>query len=385
MTIAASAISGIINRAGFKKADTRTDAWSRGFSVEGFANFVRVWFADKDTNVADEKLAEIAALINNRPDKKYFAKVINIGDNSVRVVEVVAYDATDPDQNEARKAEAQEKLAADHPAAPAIADVKKALRRYSQYDADFYDSGYKVERWEEDSRLVRVRLVEGPYAAYPEISRDAWIDQTLQNYARMIHEAGFEFRIFADEMSVLVATVGEWNNRLTPETVGVLLRARFATSLIRSYTRGTDVLRVEYYAPTDGQEAQMHHVLDRYARYLMEYGYEVTLEPEHPWTFVVKLPAAPMGPEVADDGDDPQKVREALLALREAVEDDSLLYTTRRAGPWSIFVMRDGRRLEVAYGNGEYRSQGYMGRGRTFRFSTADKSLLNFIRSELLG
>jgi hypothetical protein len=402
MTIAASAISGIINRAGFKKAATRTDSWSSGFSVEGFDRFVRVWFADKDGKVADEKLHEITTLINERPGKKYSAKVIEIGDNSAHVVEIgdnsahvveiVAYDDADPDQNAARKAHDMEKLAEKLPTAPTLRAVRQAILTYSSFEYQpNRASGFVVERDHNDNRLVRVSYCETPFATYGG-DREALIDQTLASYARVIHQGGFEFKVVADEMSVLVGMPGEWDNRLEPETVGTLLRSGFPTyaaehdnHAIRSYTKGNDSLRVEYYAPVGEDEQKTHDRMERYGRYLVGLGYEAVIDYRDEWSLIVKLPEETGEEETADDGDDPERVREALLVLREAVEDDSLLYTTRRAGPWSVFIMRGGRRLEIAYGNGEYRSRGYQGRGRTFRFTKVDTAFLTFIRCQLLG
>lgn len=210
MTVTASAISGILVKAGFKRANRRGTSWSSGFETQQNASSVSVCYSSTDTeDEAIERIRKIAEVINSRSGKKYFAKPDD--EKPAYICMVVAYDETDPRQNEERKAEAQEKLAADHPAAPVIADVKKALRTYSQYDADFYGFGYRVERLEEDTRLVRIRLVEAPGTTY-EVDRDAQIAQTLANYARVVRKAGFEFQVRDEEMSVIVATAGEWDN-----------------------------------------------------------------------------------------------------------------------------------------------------------------------------
>jgi hypothetical protein len=219
MTVTASAISGILAKAGFKRANRRGTSWSSGFEAETFPSYVRIGYATVNSDQQLQTLKKMTEALNDRPDKKYWARVEPIVPGSTGlVVKVYAYDETDPQQNEERKAMTQEKLATDHPAAPAIADVKKALRTYSQYDADFYGFGYQVERLEEDTRLVRVRLVEAPYTTY-EVDRDSQIDQTLANYARVVQEAGFEVQVRDEEMSVIVAMPGEWGPVEAPETV----------------------------------------------------------------------------------------------------------------------------------------------------------------------
>lgn len=395
MTIAASAISGILKRAGFKKAATRTDSWSSGFSVEGFERFVRVWFTDKDSKVADDKLAEIAELINNRVQKKYFAKVIGIGDNSAHVVEIVAYDETDPEQNEARKAEAQETLAAEHPAAPVIADVKKALRTYSQYDADLYGVGYQVERLgyqverlEEDTRLVRVRYIETAYTTY-ETDRDQQIGQTLANYARVLRQAGFEFQVRDDEMSVIVAMPGEWDNVLTVETVETILRSTYPTYstqgggfVVRNDPKDNGALRVEYYNGI-GNEQEAHDTVERYGRTLIRSRYDVTVDFQDAWSLLVKLPEKSALPEAAEVREDEEQVRQALLTLRDLAEADGLMYSTRSGGPDSLYIFAVNLNVLVFFSGGEYKTRGRHGRHELRRFPAVNSELLDFIRAEL--
>jgi len=225
MTVTASAISGILKKAGFKRASARGISWSSGFVVKDFGGHVRVEYTAVNTDQALQTLKQMADRINSREGKKYFAQVRPLAENSsTTVLKVTAYDETDPEQNRIRNAEAQEKLAVEHPGAPEIADIRKALRRYSKYDADLYGFGYQVERLEEDRRLVRVSYVETTHTTY-ETDRDDQIAKTLANYARVVHEAGFEFQVRDDEMSIIVAQRGEWPNALADETVSTVLHS----------------------------------------------------------------------------------------------------------------------------------------------------------------
>lgn len=400
MTVTAAAISGILNRAGFKRAASGTH-WSAGFETSTFPDHVLVTYAAVNSDQKLAKLQAMAKLINGRPSKKYWAYVEAMGkyDNHL-VMRVEAYDESSPKQNEARKGTALEVLADEHPAAPAIADVKKALRRYSQYDADFCSSGYKVERLEEDTRLVRIRLVETPYTTY-EGDRDTHIAKTLANYARVVFEDGFEFQVREDEMSVIVAMPGEWDNALAVETVDTVLRAHHTpcsqeggtTGYIVSSNRSADgALRVQHYPFTDDDDKVAYATVARYAKTLAKAGYTAVEAPDDDWALLVTVapPAKPQEPEELPTGveETPEEVRQALLKLREAVEWD-LAHTTRRAGDHSIFILSNPygggevRRLEVFYSDGEYRTKGYLGRGDWFRFPEAGKDLRDFIRNEL--
>jgi hypothetical protein len=390
MTVTAAALSGILNKAGFRRANTRTRSWSSGFEVADFGRYVRVTYASVNSDEQLKTLKAMADLINGRPNKKYWAKVAPITEGgSTPVVKVYAYDETDPEQNEARKAEAQEELAADHPAAPAIADVKKALRTYSQYDADFYGFGYQVERLEEDTRLVRIRLVEAPGTTY-EVDRDAQIAQTLANYARVVRKAGFEFQVCDEEMSVIVGTAGEWDNALTEETVSTVMRSAHTPWTKDSggftvcvYGKDGGAVRVQHYPFRTDDEKTAYATVKRYGQTLERAGYETVLDPSDDWAYLVTVAAPPQPQEPAQAPESAQQVREAILALRELVEADEPMYSTRSGGPDSVYIFAVNLNVLVSYSDGEYKTRGRNGRHELRRFPAVNSELLDFIRAEL--
>jgi hypothetical protein len=300
--ISAPVISRILNNAGLKRALTGTNSWSRGFAVTDFGRYVKVAYTAVNTEQAVEILGEIAEIINNRADKKYFATLVR--ETYGFEVQVVAHDETDPEQNEARRAIELEKLAALHPAAPEIKDVRKALLGYG--GSEFVPnqvSGFHIERKSDDTRLVRV----------------TWRETSFTSYGK--------------------------NN--TPEE----------------------------------KESIIHDTLENFGHRLVKAGFDVQVDYDDDWCLIVGMP----GEFTPVEEETPEEVREALLKLREAVEDDDSLYSTRRAGDYSVFVRRGIQRLEVFYGQGEYRSKGFLGRGETVRFTKLDAKLLNFIRDELIG
>lgn len=370
MTVTASAISGILKKAGFERANTRGTSWSSGFAVRDYGGSVRVEYTAVNTDQAIQTLKQMADLINGRQDKKYFAA--HVPGEYGHYLKVTVYDETDPEQNEVRKADAQEKLAAEHPAAPAVADVKKALRYYSQYDADFYGFGYKVERLEEDTRLVRIRLVEAPYTTY-EADRDTQIAQTLANYARVLKEAGFEFQVRDEEMSVIVGTAGEWGNALTDETVSTVLRSAHTPwtkdsggYMVRVYSKDNGAVRVQHY-PSRTDDETAYATVKRYRSILEKAGYEVVEDPSDDWALLVTVAAPPQPQEapkaeektvwlLSVPGDssvgvtsDLDQAYEALVRIY-AQEQDITLEEARRIAPkldlklgdWFLFV--NGRR-----------------------------------------
>lgn len=390
MTVTASAISNLLARAGIKRMNRRGTSWSAGFEAETFPNFVRVGYAAVNSDQQLQTLKRIAEILNGRPDKKYWAQIEPIVEGSEGlVVKVYAYDETDPQQNEVRKAQAQEKLAADHPAAPSIADVKKALRTYSQYDFDFYGFGYQVERLEEDTRLVRIRLVESPGTTY-EVDRDSQIAQTLACYARVVRKAGFEFQVRDEEMSVIVGTAGEWDNALTEETVSTVMRSAHTPWTKDSggytvcvYGKDGGAVRVQHYPFRTDDEKTAYATVERYGRTLDRAGYETALDPSDDWAFLVTVAAPPQPQEPAQAPESAQQVREALLALRELVEADEPLYSTRSGGPDSIYIFAVNLNVLVSYSNGEYKTRGRDGRHELRRFPAVNSELLDFIRREL--
>jgi hypothetical protein len=97
MTVTASAISGILKKAGFKRASTRGTSWSSGFAVKDFGGSVRVEYTAVNTDQAIQTLKQMADLINGRQDNKYFAA--HVPGEYGHYLKVTAYDETDPEQN----------------------------------------------------------------------------------------------------------------------------------------------------------------------------------------------------------------------------------------------------------------------------------------------
>lgn len=390
MTVTASAISGILVRNGFTRSNRRGTSWSSGFEVGDFGRYVRIGYTAVNSDQQLQTLKAMRDLLNGRKGKKYWAQVEPIAEGSQSlVVKVYTYDETDPRQNEVRKAEALEKLAVDHPAAPAIADVKKALRGFSHYDADFYGTGYKVERLEEDTRLVRVRLVEAPYTTY-EADRDTQIAQILANYARVVRKAGFEFQVRDEEMSVIVGTAGEWDNALAVETVSTVLRSVHTPWVqdsggyaVRVHNKDTGAVRVQHYAFRIDDEKSAYATVRRYRSTLEKAGYEAVEDPSDDWALLVTVAAPPQPQEAPVAEESAEEVRSALLTLRELVEADEPMYSTRTGGPDSIYISAVNLNVLVSYSNGEYKTRGRNGRHELRRFPAVNDELLKLIRVEL--
>lgn len=338
-SISAAAISRILKSAGIKKAFPGK-GWSTGFTTEGCGpDEVLVWFDDA-INPIEESLEQIVKVINAREDHKYFARVINYRESNTRVVSVVAHDGTDPQQNDDRKVEALEELAAEHPAAPQIKDVRAALLKYSHYAfVPDHSAGYLIERYEDDTRLVRVAWRETSFTTYGG-DKEKLIASTLANYHRVLVESGFEVKpADDDEWSLLVAMPGEWDNKLTPETVTTVLRSHYpddaengAADLevsdyrksgfkVRTYRRDNGALRVEYYASIHESASASTARLVSYARILERTGYSAQIHSADEHALVVRLATpqdaeqAPAQPETAGD------VLEALETLRRAMRD----------------------------------------------------------------
>lgn len=107
--ISAAAISRILSRAGIKKA-LPGKSWSTGFTTEGCGpDEVLVWF-DDTTKPIQESLEQIAKVINDRTDRKYFARVIVYGESGTKVVSVVAYDAVLPVAPEGKELSENEEI-----------------------------------------------------------------------------------------------------------------------------------------------------------------------------------------------------------------------------------------------------------------------------------
>lgn len=132
-----------------------------------------------------------------------------------------------------------------------------------------------------------------------------------------------------------------------------------------------------------GREAYAVDAVERYAESLVQAGYSAWIDYQDTdgWSVLV-------GP----DGhfahqDKPEDVKEALTALREAVEANDLSFMTRRASDHSIFVyflvpFKDKlRRVEVSWSNGSYSSIGQFGGSRSEFYST--ELAVRFIRSEI--
>lgn len=283
--ISPAAISRILSSAGFKKASTRTNHWSSGFEVTGYDTTVQIRYTAVNTEQANSKMDQIVETINNREDKKYFAKIDEGQYGST--VEVVI-------RNEENAPHAE--------AAPETVEVPDKVERAEVYRLlapqhyAWTDSaaGFLVQS--EGSRCVRVSYADHPYTSYALVigGQEAYAKQAVENYATLLTAAGYSVRIDHTEE-------GGWSALVGPSG---------------------------------------------------EFGHE----------------------------DSPEDVKDALIALREAVEDEGLSYMTRKAGDQSLFIyylvpFRDKvRRLEVSWGQGEYRSGGrFPNGGDTLRMKTVEQ------------
>lgn len=155
------------------------------------------------------------------------------------------------------------------------------------------------------------------------------------------------------------------------EVKGALIRQCFewtpAASGFRAerYPEDQTLVRVEYadHAHTTyetSREIQGAGAVRLYTSILQKAGFPVQADPDNDWGLLV-------GPKSEEDS--PEEIKEALDALRGAVEDADLSFMTRKAGDHSLFVyylvpFKDKvRRLEVFWGEGEYRSIGRFGMG----------------------
>jgi hypothetical protein len=129
-----------------------------------------------------------------------------------------------------------------------------------------------------------------------------------------------------------------------------------------------------------GREQYVKDSVKLYADKLRAAGFSVAVEGDYESVLVGQ-------PGEFPSEDDPQEVKEALNALREAVEASDTAFLTRRAGDHSLFVVYqdlykgETRRLEVFWRSGAYASYGRFGGPRS-EFHNLDLTL-KFIRSEL--
>lgn len=152
--------------------------------------------------------------------------------------------------------------------------------------------------------------------------------------------------------------------------------------LVRVFYR--DHPHTRYTLVEGGRDAHMHASVEHYADLLANAGFSVCVDydPERGDSVLV-------GPAGHFQGEeDPEAIKEALLALREKIEDAELAFMTRKAGPNSLFIyylvpFKDKvRRLEVSYGHGQYRSVGRFGNSRMATLKGADE-VVEFARAEL--
>ncbi len=212
--VSAAAISGILKKAGFKRALVRNQLWFSGFEVQQNADSVSVCYNTSDSDdEAIERIRKIADTINNRPGQKYFAQPD--AEKPHYICYVYAYDATDPEQNEARRATELEKLAAEHPAAPEIKDVRRALLSYGSEFVPDGVSGFHIERKSDDTRLVRVTWRETSSTTYGQnntpAEKESIIYDTLENYGLRLLDAGFAvLEDYDNDWSLIVGMPGEF-------------------------------------------------------------------------------------------------------------------------------------------------------------------------------
>jgi hypothetical protein len=141
-----------------------------------------------------------------------------------------------------------------------------------------------------------------------------------------------------------------------------------------------DHSHTSYTTVEGGREAHVKNAVKHYAHRLRAAGFSVKVEGDYEYVVVGQ-------PGEFPSEDDPQDVKDALNALREAVEAADTAYMTRKAGPTSLFVyylvpFKDKvRRLEVFWGQGFYKVSGRF--GGPFQEFRNMAHLLEHIRYEL--
>jgi hypothetical protein len=102
------------------------------------------------------------------------------------------------------------------------------------------------------------------------------------------------------------------------------------------------------------------HMTTKNATYLDKataagYNTELVRKPRNNEAFRVQIPGLPEGTTAPVYDSQLTARSQALFAAREAIEADDLSFSTRKAGPWSIFVLalepfkNRARRAEVSY------------------------------------
>lgn len=215
--ISPAAISRILSGARIAKSSTRTEHWSRGFSVTGYGSSVDVDYAalrDEDLGAALENIADA---INSRKDQKYFAKVVpatssvsldrvevTIREESVpKIVETVETTEIVPDKVD--EAQVRSLLLGQH------------------YEFTYNAAGFQIKP--EGDRCVRVSYADHSHTNYAFVigGQEAYAKQAVENYATLL--VGAEYSVLVDYRedsgwSALVGPAGEFYGPVdSPEDV----------------------------------------------------------------------------------------------------------------------------------------------------------------------
>jgi hypothetical protein len=215
---------------------------------------------------------------------------------------------------------------------------------------------------------------------------EIFIGQSPEDEAADVEDMAAESEHAVTVAEVKAVLAGRWFEYTeAPQTAGAgYVVERLETpraGLVRvSYK---DHSHTSYALVTGGREAYALNAVERYTESFVQAGYSAWIDYEDTdgWSVLV----GPAGHFAQQDK--PEDVKEALTALREAVEADDLSFMTRKAGPTSIFVyflvpFKDQlRRVEVSWSNGSYSSIGRFGGSRS-EFHNTDLTV-RFIRSEI--
>lgn len=214
--ISAPAISRIISGTSVRKAPTG-NTWGKGFTVTGYGPEVHVHYQDTDTSVVDRNLDYIVETINDRQDRKYFArKTQNEYGSSLVIVEARREDHGTE--------EAKEQQAAESPHAVTVAEVREVIQK-GRYAYDAMGAGYVVERAEGFSdRLVRVSYKDHPHTGYALVvgGREGYKQSAVDGYAKDLVSAGYAAWVEYEEndgWSVLVGPADAFVDQDRPEDI----------------------------------------------------------------------------------------------------------------------------------------------------------------------
>jgi hypothetical protein len=296
----ASAVSGILNRAGFRKCIDVV-----GFETIQIAHVTQVWYTPARTEVMSDVLDQMDEVLK---EKGYTVRKTTSETSGSLMLEVTKGEDT---------------LATEEPVKVTVREVRQVLLQ-TCYEVTTGTSGFNVQTFWSDKSLIRVSFELKPWTTFedgPGAERKH-IECTLAMYEINLNAAGYATERLRDSEGGLVDAI----------LVG---------------PPGT-----EFY--TDGQRSTWAVIKE---------------EREHMQ----------------------QQTQEAqtLTLVREAIENDDLAYSTRKAGPWSIFVLylvpfkNKVRRAEVSF---DFELGGYVVIGRLgFRYDrTFDlQKVLEHLRDEL--